>query len=933
VTKSRFLAGLVSYGVVSGFTSHSTGLLFLSFRLVRVAHQLTDGDIPIDKIRVHLTDYIVQSLREMPEHKCLATNWSAMLKAIRSENTQQEKAGREDVAKQRVLLRMLATAAELEVGGSPAADSSDEGKKSGNKRKKDSTIEPSEALSISLLKSLPHLLVAFKGDVVALRSLTKLPRYLIPAVFSLPTRKIEFQSLVKNLCAVFLESTDETVLQHIALSLSILEQGDHARIPEVKMQLKKLSGALQERLMELFRDSDPQNEKKKKSPKKKRKSNRRSDASESTESGLFSEASSPRVDVEHSILLCLLRWRIMTKQCPISDLFDEKEKDDDEIEGFCNTVAEVSGVSLACIKRTRSAFHISFWAPFFLCFQSEIMQAIAKRLQDRKPIVNVDKGEEDASMDDTTIGTVKTVTVPEIWTTDDPQIHGVIAKSVDEALTLLLDIMAWKIDETVKPVLETIKDYDDDSDDDSDAESETKGGEKEDKMDVQDITVLRMRDRLLKLLGLCFDQYIDDEDDTFSNEHIQFSSAVQASAGRVASDVRVLFPKDWSDAKDGIRRALALTDDAQLIGGFARYLQSREFELHACSNKKEAKEEGPLVNDLLLPLARGLTANWNAGSRREAGIVLAHITGSGHEATHAVQAMARLLKKVNPVRFLEAQMASLRLAFEEWVNNEPEELESDRPTEEEMNEYETAVERHDAMFRSIESQASRLSMSLGVGKLTDKKLSQALLGFVQEGVRFAFYGDKAGDDDLVLGSRLPFLLILSKYANWIKKNKAQVKAMKENIDAKEEELRFHPEFDEVHEDDRAALASFRESLGLKATLPLSEISGSPHTVPDDGTVMDSPAATTPSTSGRRRSAPNTANSQRSRVSVQSSAQGSLSPLYEEDPANSGDESPSPQKRRRLSNSLGSSITMSTVAEKKVDEGENEETASSASEEP
>jgi cohesin complex subunit SA-1/2 len=47
-----------------------------------------------------------------------------------------------------------------------------------------------------------------------------------------------------------------------------------------------------------------------------------------------------------------------------------------------------------------------------------------------------------------------------------------------------------------------------------------------------------------------------------------------------------------------------------------------------------------------MPLARGLTANWNDGNRKEAGIVLGHITGSGQEVAHTVQAMARMLKKV-----------------------------------------------------------------------------------------------------------------------------------------------------------------------------------------------------------------------------------------------------------------------------------------------
>jgi hypothetical protein len=50
--------------------------------------------------------------------------------------------------------------------------------------------------------------------------------------------------------------------------------------------------------------------------------------------------------------------------------------------------------------------------------------------------------------------------------------------------------------------------------------------------------------------------------------------------------------------------------------------------------------------------------------------------------------------------------------------------------------------------------------SLGVGKLSDPKLSPSLLGFIHAGVKFAFSND-AGDD-LLLGSRLSFMSILSK---------------------------------------------------------------------------------------------------------------------------------------------------------------------------
>jgi len=39
-------------------------------------------------------------------------------------------------------------------------------------------------------------------------------------------------------------------------------------------------------------------------------------------------------------------------------------------------------------------------------------------------------------------------------------------------------------------------------------------------------------------------------------------------------------------------------------------------------------------------------------------------------------------------------MTCLRIAFENWVNNEPGELESDRPTEEELLEFEEAEKQH-----------------------------------------------------------------------------------------------------------------------------------------------------------------------------------------------------------------------------------------------
>jgi hypothetical protein len=130
-------------------------------------------------------------------------------------------------------------------------------------------------------------------------------------------------------------------------------------------------------------------------------------------------------------------------------------------------------------------------------------------------------------------------------------------------------------------------------------------------------------------------------------------------------------------------------------------------------------------------------------------------------------------------------MAGLRQDYENWVEEEPEEL-NDRPSEEEMTAFEEAMKSHNekvrdyamydvnltfdvisplfvVQFASIEHKAARLSTSLGVGKLSDKKLAPSMVGFFREGVRFAFSTDEPGyDEDLPLGARLPFLLILSK---------------------------------------------------------------------------------------------------------------------------------------------------------------------------
>jgi len=165
---------------------------------------------------------------------------------------------------------------------------------------------------------------------------------------------------------------------------------------------------------------------------------------------------------------------------------------------------------------------------------------------------------------------------------------------------------------------------------------------------------------------------------------------------------------------------------------------------------------------------------------------------------------------------------------------------------------------------------------------------------VQEGVRFAFEGDVNREDDYVLGSRLPFLLLIGKYSNWIKKDRMQLSTVKEFLLTKETKFRSHPEFDDVHEEDLDALTRFKESLGVSvAATPRISSAGDDHSMGESvGAVpTPSPSPTDESPSSRKRAS--TGGTKKTRMSSQSN----LSPVYESDDNISDDFSP--QKRRKL----------------------------------
>lgn len=331
------------------------------------AHAMTNGPVPLDKIKIEVADFIVQSLRDMPEYRVLVTDWSAMLRAIKDDKSattaHNVKAGdRADVAKQRVLVRMLACAAQEEVDA--VADESflnndidpDMANSSSEKGKKASRGREHETLSIALLKALPNLLLQFKGDTDVISELACLPRFLIPTVFSLPQRKQDFMSLIKNLGEIFLSSSNDGTLEKTARSLVSLCKGTHARVTESKTQLRQVVVELRDRIVELMSSDDAtiatsgmsvlNSESEFASKSSKRRSSRKkspkggaSPASSKTSLTDDDTRGSADTDTEYSIFLNVKRLRILAKKCDLSEFFDDANNVN-QLELLCNFVCD-----------------------------------------------------------------------------------------------------------------------------------------------------------------------------------------------------------------------------------------------------------------------------------------------------------------------------------------------------------------------------------------------------------------------------------------------------------------------------------------------------------------------------------------------------------------------------------------------------------------
>lgn len=168
-------------------------------------------------------------------------------------------------------------------------------------------------------------------------------------------------------------------------------------------------------------------------------------------------------------------------------------------------------------------------------FSSALSGYLEGQLTQRKVVVKEDDDGE------------KEVEIPDIWESPDISEHEAIANAVSASFTVLLTELAWKFLDDVKTVP--------DAKQTSSADSEKR-------------VVIRVRDRLIRLITLGFEMFLEEvEGVTYTDALIRFSMVVQKSAIRCANDLRTLFPQKLSEASSDLLKSCSIADFDPMIGG------------------------------------------------------------------------------------------------------------------------------------------------------------------------------------------------------------------------------------------------------------------------------------------------------------------------------------------------------------------------------
>ncbi len=349
-------------------------------------------------------------------------------------------------------------------------------------------------------------------------------------MFSLPQRKSDFFSLLKSLTDIYLLSSNETVLKSTARSIIYLSEGDHARSNEAKAAIQNIVAELRSRIAKHLsvESGDEKSEDKRADKTSRRKSPRRkksvveslSDSEEEDDEG--AGAATTKIDNEYALFLNLQRARVLSRLCNLSQYTDDE--DNDSMEDICHSIAD------GLIDR--------------------LDRANAKQ-----------EGSEDGSDDGAkTSG----------WTSAGRDLSRITAGSIDEGMQFILSVAAWHLLSAQGEGGLVV---------DSDITITGNDDKGDDTNEVDDHVVLRLRNRLVSVVEKCFDQYVTSDKSNNTTVQQQWANLVQESACEVAVDLRTLFPKEWSNAVSPLLRALAITEDGTLIGGFVRFFRKKQLDV------------------------------------------------------------------------------------------------------------------------------------------------------------------------------------------------------------------------------------------------------------------------------------------------------------------------------------------------------------------
>lgn len=202
-------------------------------------------------------------------------------------------------------------------------------------------------------------------------------------------------------------------------------------------------------------------------------------------------------------------------------------------------------------------------------------------------------------------------------------------------------------------------------------------------------------------------------------------------------------------------------------------------------------------------------------------------------------------------------------------------------------------------FAILDNMTRKLVQTINTGKIKDVGFKNGVLGFIREGMRFAFSrDDPESDEELVLGARLLFLRLLAKYLTLVKNNKAALNIIRLQLNHLEEAVRSDPDFDNVLEIDIDAISVFRNAGKF------GEFVEDDTTVGGHSHAASSFASIRASGVFRRRLSQGGSISS---VPSKASTQGSLSPLPEERDGETEDDADSNAGTPASKSTLGSRI--------------------------